>query len=167
MHIVTKTYRDLPAAHRQHNHQGHCRLIHGHNWRVDICFTADTLDENGFVLDVGTLQWLKDWINSLFDHTLLLNEADPFLQHLQAQLDITGTPGFEEEGIQTVSTFAKIIAVPNCGMEGLAEYIFIRVSELLSDRLDQLEGDDRGLRIWGVTVWEDSKNRSNFKPSRP
>ena len=78
----SKTYTDLPFAHRQPSHQGHCALIHGHNWSFEFEFAADKLDECGFVIDFGKLKWLKDWINERFDHTLVLNESDPMLDFL-------------------------------------------------------------------------------------
>lgn len=145
MYSVTKTYQDLPAAHRQPFHDGHCRLIHGHNWRFDITFTCDDLDTNGFVIDVGKLGKVKDFLTEHFDHTLLLNREDH------------GIPiGGEEEG--WIEEFAKIVRVPNCGMEGLALFVFANVQSMMG-------GGPRGLKVTEVTCWEDSKNRATYRPS--
>jgi len=153
MFTITKTWRDLPAAHRQHNHEGHCRLIHGHNWSFDVVFTCDILDGNGFVIDVGKLEVVRDWLKGKFDHTLLLNQDDPFRPRLQVAMD---PPDLEEGKI-----FAQIVTVPNCGMEGLARWVFEEVTDII--RLDVRLGG-RGLRVVGVTCWEDSKNRASYAP---
>lgn len=151
MFTVTKTYRDLPAAHRQPNHKGHCRLIHGHNWGFDIEIGAAQLDECGFVVDVGALWLLKDFLVGHFDHTLLLNSDDPFLQHLQNSIGGLIDPG----------PFAKIVVVKSCGMEGLAEFVYRKTQSILveADHLQQ-----RGVHVRSVVCWEDSKNRATYRP---
>src|SRR4051812_26092027 len=58
-----KTYTDIPWAHRQHRHDGHCAYLHGHNWSITITFGCREPDENGFVLDFGKLKFLKHWID--------------------------------------------------------------------------------------------------------
>ena len=57
MITCTKRYDNLPFAHRQPNHEGHCSLIHGHNWSFEFEFKASKLDGNGFVIDFGDLKW--------------------------------------------------------------------------------------------------------------
>jgi len=140
---VTKTYQDLPAAHRQHNHSGHCRLIHGHNWRFDITFACDTLDECGFVIDVGKLENVKHFLETTFDHTLLLNSDDPTLTDLCFSL----------------KHLADIVTVPNCGMEGLARFVQAEVENIIRKPAGAKE---RGLVVSEVTCWEDSKNRATY-----
>lgn len=146
MITCTKTYADLPFAHRQHMHAGHCALIHGHNWSITFTFTAAVLDECGFVVDFGKLKWLKSWLNERFDHTLVLNANDPKLDYLGSCLT-TGQPGYP--------VFAKIIVVPDCSCEGLAGWLFTEVSSLLRCREDL---GARGVRLLRVVVQEDSKN---------
>lgn len=141
---VTKQYRDLPAAHRQPKHNGHCRLIHGHNWGFDITFTCDTLDSNGFVVDVGKLTSIKEWLAAKFDHTLLLNEEDPMLGELKIKL----------------VDFAKIVVVPNCGMEGLAKFVYEEVNKLL--QIDH-NWQARNLRVDQVVCLEDAKNSATYR----
>lgn len=149
MITVTKSYRDLPAAHRQPNHDGHCRLIHGHNWGFDITFACRELDANGFVIDVGKLKAVKQWLERHFDHTLLLNEDDPHLQFL-------------ENTLQQHSLFlTDIVIVPNCGMEGLARF----VATSLNGQGRVLFGEEahsRCVRIVSVTCHEDGKNSATY-----
>ena len=152
MHTVTKSYTDLPAAHRQPNHSGHCRLIHGHNWRFDITFAANRLDRCGFVLDVGSLRILRDFLGSLLDHKLLLNEEDPRLEYFRKCLDSPENP------------FSEILVVPNCGMEGLAEFVFDTASGwIASGTIGSVDDNrERSLRVTRVVCYEDSKNWATY-----
>lgn len=144
---VTKSYRDFPAAHRQPNHDGHCRLIHGHNWGWDITLSCAKLDGNGFVLDVGKLQSVKAFLVEHFDHTLLINEADPIRR---------------SEDMGVLAELAKVVIVPNCGMEGLAKFVFdVMENILLTEFVDDVA--HRGLRVLSVVCFEDSKNYATYQ----
>lgn len=150
MFTCSKLYENLPAAHRQHNHDGHCALIHGHNWAFKITFGALELDENGFVIDFGKLKFVKDLLEDIFDHTLLLNEDDPHLPYLQRAI------GGKDTIFPESTLFSKIVVVPNCGAECLAQY----VAELVGDKLTQL-GHTR-VAVVEVVCFEDSKNSATW-----
>ena len=143
----TKIYSDMPFAHRQWRHDGHCALIHGHNWTFEITFSANQLDVNGFVVDFGKLKPLKSWLDSMFDHTLVLSADDPQLAMLKHNLQS--------------NCFAKVVAVPNCGAEGLARYLFHQINE----RLDIVvaDYDVRDVQVYRVVVREDSKNFATYE----
>lgn len=149
MYTCTKRFENYPAAHRQHNHKGHCALIHGHNWTFDITFRSKDLDENLFVVDFGKLGMVKQWLESTFDHTLLLNHDDPYLRLLCC---------LEQDRNDLVS-FANIVVVPNCGAEALAAHVMTQVQELLNENPEWVS---RGLVVSQVTVFEDSKNSATF-----
>lgn len=141
----SKLYTDIPFAHRQHKHEGHCSLIHGHNWSFEFTFATDRPDECGFVIDFGKLQWLKEYLMQ-FDHALVLNMDDPYLETLHRLLiDMPAT-------FSHPTKFAKIVTVPDCSCEGLAKHLFEQVGHLLHTRTAG--------RVWlaHVRVLEDSKN---------
>lgn len=138
---ITKKLTDYPFAHRQPKHDGHCALIHGHNWDFEFVFTATELDKCGFVYDFGKLGWLKDWLEEQFDHTLVLNEDDEIL---------------EEEEYSWLEEYARINVIPDCSSEGLARYVWTQVNKML----DELEGDR--VSCASVTVHEDRKNSATF-----
>lgn len=148
---ITKRFANLPFAHRQHLHDGHCRLIHGHNWDFEVELRADSLDENGFVVDFGKLKWMRQWFENNFDHTLVLNEADPALRYLREGLCDPAGSGPE---VKELFPFAKIVVVPNCGAEGLAKWVLWE----LNRRLREVIGIDRNVRIYRVRAFEDEKN---------
>lgn len=150
MHTVTKTYTDLPAAHRQPRHKGHCSLIHGHNWAFHITFGCEVKDDNNFVVDVGKLSWVKNYLIERFDHTLLINRDDPVVQWFRDTL------GNDRR--------AKIIVVDNCGMEGLAEMVHNDLNDLLlNPAIVDEDTRARRVRVTCVTCFEDTKNAATFR----
>ena len=159
---IEKIYADLPFAHRQHNHDGHCAFIHGHNWTFIVEFTAHTLDENQFVIDFGKLKWLRAWFDENFDHSLLLNADDPYLGHLKTKLLAPpGMKGCVDTYHLAWVDFAKIKIVPNCGAEGLAIFVFGAVNQMLEQEVPEAVSV-RGLRVSKVTVQEDRKNSATY-----
>ncbi len=84
MYKVTKEIH-FSYGHRLLNYDGKCRLLHGHNAKVEIELTSTTLDERGMVMDfVEVKQRLQKWLNDTWDHKMLMNQADPVLKQLQA-----------------------------------------------------------------------------------
>lgn len=148
-----KVYSDLPFAHRQHLHDGHCALIHGHNWTFAFTFDAAIPDQNGFVIDFGKLKWLKDWLHELFDHTMVLNETDPWRPYLEQALTTTR---FNDP---KAPPFAKIVVIPDASAEGLAQYLLQKVNELLP-KCDPT-AKERGVRCSHVQAKEDEKNSAS------
>ena len=67
----TKTYRNLPCAHRQWKNEGHCSFVHGYSREFIFHFACDELDKH--------IVFLEHW----FDHTLLLAEDDPLLDEFR------------------------------------------------------------------------------------
>lgn len=155
----SKTYIDFPFAHRQHNHDGHCALIHGHNWSFKFTFVADRLDDNDFVVDFGKLKFIKKWLEENFDHTLVLNEDDPCLRYLKNGLcnseSIVDDPLLPNH---THFPFAKIIEVPNCGAEGLAKWVLESTNEIFYQMSVAGLFEGRRVEVLAVEVFEDSKN---------
>lgn len=159
---ITKSFADLPFAHRQHLHKGHCSLIHGHNWTFDLTFVCDQLDENGFIVDFGKLRPVRKWLEEKFDHTLVLNATDPWLGFLKFHLVDVTDPNRSENGCRHL---AKVTVVPNCGAEGLGAYVLDGVNRLLAGKLHIRDDDwvSRGLRVSAVTVHEDGKNSATVR----
>ena len=143
MTTCTKIYSDIPWAHRQHRHDGHCAFIHGHNWSIAITFAAEQLDENGFVVDFGKLKFLERWLDEHLDHACVFNADDPLRDALVAV-----------GGRQVWKTYV----VASCSCEGMARH--------LHEVFDRLVRQATGGRVWVVkiVVEEDSKNSAAYEP---
>lgn len=104
--------------------------------------TSPKLDENGFVVDVGKLKEIKVYLEHMFDHTLLINLADPHREHFEKM---------HEDGL------VDLRLVSNCGMEMLAALVSDHV-QLLMDQLIT----DRVVSVIQVVCLEDAKNVSTY-----
>lgn len=143
MLTCTKVYPDLPFAHRQHRHDGHCQLVHGHNWTFVFTFGCRETDGNGFVVDFGRLKFIKRWLEDTFDHACVFNEDDPLRETL----------------VGAAAEAWKPVVVPDCSCEGLARLAFERV-----DALVRGESAGRAFLV-AVEVREDARNSARFEPS--
>ncbi len=77
----SKSYEDFPCSHRQWQHDGHCRYVHGYSRSFTFWFMATELDNNGFVVDFSSLKSLEKRLRGHFDHTFLINQDDPLLHY--------------------------------------------------------------------------------------
>lgn len=83
MSVKAKRYHDISCGHRVHGHEGKCRHLHGHNYRVHFTVEAE-LDEVGRVLDFSVIkEKLCMWLEDIWDHKFLVWENDPLSRHLR------------------------------------------------------------------------------------
>ena len=81
-----KTYgndRGFSCAFRQYKAvHSHCSLIHGYSLGFSFTFEATKLDSNNWVYDFGGCKWIKDYLESMFDHTLVVDKHDTEIAEL-------------------------------------------------------------------------------------
>ena len=66
------------CGHRLMNHEGLCRNIHGHNYRVMLMVSGGIEKRSGMVLDFKRIKEVaEERIKNVFDHALVLNCHDP------------------------------------------------------------------------------------------
>lgn len=144
MITCTKTYFDIPFAHRQHLHDGHCSFVHGHNWDITLAFACDKTDENGFVVDFGKLKFIKKWIDDNLDHACVFAHNDPL-----------------KDALKNAAPEAwHIYEVGSCSCEGLASHLL--------ETFDRLVRENTSGRVWvsSITVSEDKKNAATAYASK-
>jgi 6-pyruvoyltetrahydropterin/6-carboxytetrahydropterin synthase len=140
---ITKQFREIPFAHRQHKHQGRCFFGHGHGWTFDVTFSCTEKDENGFVIDFGKLKFISAWIDEHLDHAFIVAQDDPKLHDVFAVLAKGG--------------LIRLCVVPDSSAEGLAEYLLNIFHSLV-------QANTKGrVSVTKVTVWEDSKNSATYE----
>ena len=114
----TKTYRNLPCAHRQWKHDGHCAFIHGYSRQYTFHFEAETFDKHGWVVGFGDLKKLKEYLVEMYDHTMLISEDDP---------EVSLFKELHEKGI------CNLRIVPDVSLEGSAKTALLKANEILSE----------------------------------
>ncbi len=135
MTIVTKTIK-FDAAHVLTNHQGLCKNLHGHTYRVDISVAANEPIE-GMVIDFKDLKAIA--ISSIvdkFDHAFIYNTTS------KGECEIASV--VEKNGM-------RVVAIPfRSTAENLAHYFF-----------DVIKPSIAGLVA--VKVWETAENCAEYR----
>lgn len=78
-------YHDISCGHRVVGHEGKCRHLHGHNYRIHFVCEAEQLDAVGRVIDFAVVKHrLCMWLEDYWDHKMLIWENDPMLAALRS-----------------------------------------------------------------------------------
>lgn len=130
---------EFDAGHRVLNHESKCAHLHGHRYKIMVTAAMDDpdqLDGIGRVIDFGQVKRiLGGWIDSNWDHGMLLHEDDPIAEGLRG---MKVGPDREPQ---------KVWLLPyNPTAENIARY-------LIEDTCPELFRDS-GITIIAVRVWE-------------
>lgn len=131
-------YHDISCGHRVVGHEGKCRYLHGHNYRIHFYCQANQLDSVGRVIDFSVIKsTLCEWLEVNWDHKMLLWNRDPLFDEV----------GFD----QPVTAFTLgIVRVPfNPTAENMAEYLINEIGPLCLK--------DTGVQLQRVIVEETRK----------
>ena len=139
---AVERYHDISAGHRVFGHEGKCRFLHGHNYRIHFrCISSGEnhpLDDVGRVVDFGIIkETICMWVEHNWDHRFLMWEGDPELEHLRA-IDPT------------------VVALPfNPTAENMARYLV----EVIGPEMFR----SRGIVLHGVLIEETAKCYASYK----
>lgn len=132
-------YHDISCGHRVYGHEGKCRHLHGHNYRIHFTCVAEdgALDGVGRVIDFSQIKAkLCMWLEEHWDHRFLVWTEDPLKSYL-LELDPT------------------VVVVPfNPTAENIARYLVEVVGPA------QLSGT--GIRLSNVMVEETMKCSASY-----
>ena len=134
MTTVTKTVK-FDAAHVLTDHQGLCRNLHGHTYRVDVSVATEA--DGDMVIDFKELKGvLAEVILDRFDHSFIYN---------------TGSTGESEIAAVVEKYGMRTVAIPfRSTVENLAKMFY-----------NELKGRVSGLSA--VKVWETADNCAEFR----
>ena len=149
-HIKTVSrYHDISAGHRVVGHEGKCRHLHGHNYRIHFECTAPDTDELGRVIDFGVIKSaLCMWVEDKWDHKMLLWQNDQLASAFEVVFDLNA--GLNEKNELSGILEQSIISVPfNPTAENMAAYLLEEIGPA------QLDGT--GVTLSRVTIEETRK----------
>ena len=90
MITVTKTIR-FDAAHILTNHQGLCKNLHGHTYRVDVSVTQGDGDTSDMVIDFKDLKRsASEVVCERFDHAFIYNTESAGEREIAAVVEKNG-----------------------------------------------------------------------------
>ena len=127
----------------------HCRFVHGYGISFKVYFEGE-LDHRNWVWDFGGMKRAKtqidgkspkEWMDYMFDHTLIVAEDDPYLN------------AFREMGTAGV---AQVRVIEATGAEKFAEFVFNKINEFV-----KTETENR-VRVTKVKFMEHGKNAAYY-----
>ena len=127
MYQSVKIYDGFSCCFRQWRAEGtHCKFLHGYGVSFKVTFQG-SLDERNWVFDFGGMKRAKtkidgkspkEWMDYMFDHTVILAEDDPQLDRFY---------DMNNEGL------IQLRVSPNVGAERFAEYIYRKLNEFVKE----------------------------------
>ena len=146
----TKLFDGFSCVFRQWKAENtHCRFMHGYGVSFRVWFEGG-LDDRNWVWDFGGMKRAKtkidglapkEWMDYMFDHTLVVAEDDPELRAFQ-QMDVAGV--------------AQVRVIEATGAEKFAEYIYNKLNEFV------LTETDGRVRVTKVKFMEHGKNAAYY-----
>ena len=127
----------------------HCRFLHGYGISFKVYFEGE-LDHRNWVWDFGGMKRAKtqidgkspkEWMDYMFDHTLIVAEDDPYIKAFQ-QMDTAGV--------------AQVRVIEATGAEKFAEYIYNKLNKFV-----ETETEGR-VRVTKVKFMEHGKNAACY-----
>ncbi len=137
MITVTKTVK-FDAAHILTNHQGLCKNLHGHTYRVDVSVSEPVGSESDMVIDFKDLKHLAtEVICDRFDHAFIYNTESEGEREIAAVV--------EKNGMRTVAIPFRSTA------ENLAKMFFNDLKAKIPT-------------LASVRVWETADSCAEYRP---
>lgn len=142
-HTVTKRYSEICVSHRHWRAKTHCALIHGYARTVEFTIGCDQLEE-GWVIDLGQIRFIRNFLEETWDHRLLVSDDDPLLPELKS-LEAKG--GLNLHIMDTSKGWGPTLE-ESCKF--LADSINPKIREITNHRC----------RLIKVEIWEKTDNRA-------
>lgn len=132
MTITAVRHQDIDAGHRVYGHEGQCKGLHGHTYRIHFhCVAVEGLDKVGRVVDFSVIKSiLCQWLLDNWDHKMLLWEKDPLLQALSRMPEGVLLPSEEVGPIYDacIEAVNSCVSVPfNPTAENLANFLLTEI----------------------------------------
>jgi 6-pyruvoyl-tetrahydropterin synthase len=111
---------NIEVAHRLYLTEGKCQQIHGHSMWVELALYGNHFSSEGILLNYyddplefgSTKKTLRDYLDNMYDHKLLLNKEDPWAQPL--------TTGYNKD---TNTEWGNLPGLQACGGDPTTENI--------------------------------------------
>ena len=146
----TKVFDGFSCCFRQWKAETtHCKYLHGYGVSFKVKFEGE-LDHRNWVWDFGGMKRAKtkidgmspkEWMDHMFDHTMIIAEDDPFIDSLKL-MDNAGA--------------AQVRIIPATGAEKFAEYIYNNINPFV------LEETNNRVRVTKVKFMEHNKNAAYY-----
>jgi|TARA_R100000081_G_C4640313_1_gene77479 6-pyruvoyltetrahydropterin/6-carboxytetrahydropterin synthase len=123
--ISTKVFDGYSTVFRQWKaEETHCKFLHGYAVSFKVYFEGK-LDERNWVWDFGGMKRAKtliegkqpkDWMDYMFDHTLIVAEDDPYVDAFKKMGDAGA---------------AQVRIIPAVGAERFAKFVYSKLNDFV------------------------------------
>ncbi len=147
----TKIFDGFSTVFRQWKaEETHCKYLHGYGVSFKVWFEGE-LDEKNWVWDFGGMKRAKtkiddmspkEWMDYMFDHTVIVAEDDPFVE------------SFQSMGVHGA---AQVRVIPAVGAEKFSEFVFNKLNEFV-----KTETENR-VKVIRVEFMEHGKNSAIYE----
>lgn len=154
-YLSAKKFDNFSVALRQWKAQhSHCQLLHGYAFEIKIWFASNEpdvdkqLDDMNWICDYGSFKkppegnGLRQWMDEQFDHTLLIEKDDPYLDLFQTM---------------QMERICKLVVMDKMGAESVAKLVYDKFNERLS------KIDAGRCKVVKVEVFENKNNSSIYE----
>lgn len=174
----TKTYgtdRGLSCCFRQWRaSHSHCSTLHGYSLGFKFVFESETLDSRNWAFDFGGMKPIKQYLDSMFDHTVLVAEDDPALEFFKQMAGYSTMPehnganesiGYLNPIPHEEGRICALRIVPGVGCEMTAKMVYDEASKML----DQMKSGENSryeinpdVRLVSVECFEHGSNSAIY-----
>ena len=138
---------EFDAGHRLMHHNGLCKNVHGHRYKVEVEVSGPIDPQTGLILDFSALSHLLNvWVKDLMDHACLVSREDKAL--------LT----FLQE-----NSFKHCVLPSETTAESIAQWIFDALTLASCGGIPMGAFDHlvpRGVRCVRVSVWETPSSKA-------
>ena len=172
MYLITKEMKPFAAAHNLVKHDGGCANLHGHNYGVFITLTGDLiphyaeLPSASMIMDFTRVKELyEERIHNIIDHAYILGKEWPawYEQFVTLYQNTHGkSREFAQAGVDELLGKVAHIDMHHTTAEELARWIFVEMSQAISDEYAKYPLMERLPVVHSVKVYETPSSYATF-----
>ena len=135
-----------------------CSWLHGYSLGFKFIFESETLDGKKWCLDFGNLRPVKEWLDYMFDHALVIAEDDPDIEFLKAIGKYDTRSSFRGK-------LANVHIVEATGCESFAKMAFDEANRILVEMKAGRVGRypvNPSVRLVSVECFEHGANSATY-----
>lgn len=154
MPFSVSRYHDISCGHRVVGHEGKCRHLHGHNYRIHFHCESEDLDDVGRVIDFTEIKTrLCMWVEENWDHKFLAWEEDTLVEDMYNYYN-SARPGAVVVANRDICNESFVFVPFNPTAENMAQYLVEVVAP------EQLKGT--GIILKSCTIDETAKCSASY-----
>ena len=150
MFTIVKRYPEICTGHRHWRAETHCARIHGYARTVELTLATLSL-EKGWVMDLGDLKFVREFLMEAWDHRLLVADDDPLLEDIKA---------LEAKGVLSLNIM-ETSKGHSPSLEGSCVYLMDHLAPIIREKTQGR------VELIKVEIWEKTDNRAALSKPYP